>query len=670
MLRNTLIGSMVIFVLMVTYFFLLIPKHSVVDLGPILSGQVMETDLVAPLDFDVLYSDEEMANIEMAARASIPVYLRIDDNVWNMVRSDLRPALESMGYDSSYIRGVLGELEAMYGSGVYSLETVREDYLGHTAVLLSGSGASDHALFDLNEVEDVREVLTGFLLRLDLSEDQLSSITSMLQPNTEPDHEARASSADAAVAGLSHVDTTITQGSIILAAGQAVTPITEEYVRSMRENGSGLEGITQTSAMMLIMAVLMLLCLVYVKELMPDSWESVNRFLLLGVIWGLSLATTGLLWTALRDNQGYPYATMITFGAAMTSIFFHRRHALFFTLVFSLALGLVHPHPFSMVLIASVSGSLAAFAAWDVRRRSSIPSATGFAAAGGLLMYLLLHTLRVTVESSSVLSPVLELLISPVIGIGAASALLFPFEKIFGVYTVLAIDEVNRTDHPLLKRMREEAPGTWNHSLTVAELSGRAASAINAWESLASAGGYYHDIGKMNRPGMFIENQTPGQNPHDSMSPWESASIIISHVRDGAEMAQKAKLPRAVIDILLQHHGTSLTKYFYSKARQEAGDPDSVLESDFRYDGPRPSTIEAAIVMLADQVASATKNLTSPDELEEIVTSVVDGKDLEGELDDCHLTRRNLMTIISVFVSVLKSGFHQRVENYPSGEDG
>ena len=138
-----------------------------------------------------------------------------------------------------------------------------------------------------------------------------------------------------------------------------------------------------------------------------------------------------------------------------------------------------------MVLIASVSGSLAAFTAWDVRRRSSIPTATGLAAAGGLCMYLLLHLLRATTESSSIFGPVLELLISPVVGIGAASALLFIFEKIFGVYTVLAIDEVNRTDHPLLKRMREDAPGTWNHSLTVAELSGRAASAINAWEALA-----------------------------------------------------------------------------------------------------------------------------------------------------------------------------------------
>ncbi len=670
MLRNALTGSLVFIVLLVTYFFLLLPDHPVVDLGQVLTGQILDADLVSPVDFDVLYTDEEIESIELEARATIPAYLRIDETVWNTVSRDLRPAFQTMGLDSSKIRGVLGQLEPMYLSGIYSLESVRMDYQGHTVVLLSGSGASDHSLLNMNEMEDVTEVLRGTLAGFDLSSSQLADVSSILQPNAIPDDSARTASADAAVAGLSHVDTTISQGSTILAAGQTVTPVTEEYIRSMRESGSGLAGVTQPLAMILIVAMLLVLCIFYIKELMPDSWKATNQILLLGVIWLLSLASTGLLWRALGDNHGYPYATLITFGAAMTSIFFHRRHALFFTFIFSLALGLVHPHPFSMVLIASVSGSLAAFSAWDIRRRSSIPTATGLAAAGGLCMYLLLYLLRATTESSSILGPVLELLISPVIGIGAASALLFIFEKIFGVYTVLAIDEVNRTDHPLLKRMREDAPGTWNHSLTVAELSGRAASAINAWEALASAGGYFHDIGKMKHPDMFIENQQPGKNPHDSMNPWESAGIIISHVHDGAEMAQKAKLPKAVIDILLQHHGTSLTKYFYSKARQESIDPDSVKESDFRYAGPKPSTIEAALVMLADQVASATKNLTSPEELGDIIAAVVDGKDLEGELDDCHLTRRNLKTIINVFTTVLESGFHRRVENYPSTETG
>ncbi|MCK4671822.1 MAG: phosphohydrolase, partial [Candidatus Aegiribacteria sp.] len=129
-----------------------------------------------------------------------------------------------------------------------------------------------------------------------------------------------------------------------------------------------------------------------------------------------------------------------------------------------------------------------------------------------------------------------------------------------------------------------------------------------------------------------------------------------------------AKLPRAVINIIQQHHDSSLAKYFYNKAITEAIDPDSVLESEFRYPGPRPSTIEAALVLLADQVASATRNLADPENLTDIITSVIDEKDLEGQLDDCHLTRRNLKTIASVFTSVLENKFYKRVKDYPSGD--
>jgi cyclic-di-AMP phosphodiesterase PgpH len=666
MLRRYLTGGLVYTACLATFFFLFMPDRPPLDLKTPLAGEVLETDLVAPFDFDVLYTDEELSGLEEETRASIAAYLRLDYGVWEAIRSDLTPLLAGLGLDSAYIRGVTGELEEQYDRGVFSLDDVRESCSGDRMVLLTDSGASDHDLFDLNEMEDVRGALESLLSRYPLPPEDILEALSILRPNAVTDDSARNANADAAVAGLGRVDTTIAAGSIIILAGQPATDRTMELVTNLQRSSPGLHDIRQPVGILLVTALLLSISVLYVREIMPEAWRSMNQILLLAVIWTLSLAVTGILWAALRGNYGFPYATMVTFGAAMTSIFFSRRDAIYFAFTFSLAVGLVHPHPYSMVLVSSVSGSLAASAAWNVRKRSSIPRAIGMSATGGLCMYLLLHLLQTTGESSSLLPPILELIISPVIGIGAASAMLFTFEKLFGVYTVLAIDEINRTDHPLLKQMREKAPGTWSHSLTVSELAGQAAGAINAWEALASAGGYFHDIGKMKRPEIFIENQTTAHNPHDSMEPRESAKVIIAHVADGEELAARAKLPRAVVDILRQHHGTSLAQYFYNKARRDSEKPDSIREADFRYRGPRPTTIEAAIVMLADQVASATKNLQSPGEIRSIVERIIEGKDLEGELDDCHLTRRNLKTISDVFTTILESRFHRRVEDYPT----
>lgn len=665
--RNMLSGSLLAAIFLFTFYLLLVPEHAFMDLD-LRVGQVLEHDLVATVDFDLPYNEEDLLEIQMATRSSVPIHLEYDYIVWNTLREELHSVLLESTNDPLFTNGMLYELFSMYEVGVFDLLDVRENYDGELAVLLSESGTTDCQLFDLYEMKDIRDILALNLSRWNLADETLREITTLLKPNLLLEDSSRIASADAAVAGMNNIDTTIIAGSILLEAEKPVTARTIEYVRQLECVSVEYHGFTHLAGLMLLVSIILAIAMFYVHDIMPDTWNAANRFLLLGVIWIISLGATGILWLAMNETTGYPYATLITFGAAMTSIFFHRRHAVFFTFMFSLVLGMVHPHPFSIVLISSVSGLLAAMTAWDVRRRSSIPTAIGFSIIGGVGIYLLLYMLNAAPETNSLLESILGLLLTPVIGIGAASALLFLFEKVFGVYTVLAIDEANRTDHPLLKEMRDLAPGTWSHSQIVSELASRAAGAIDAWESLASAGGYFHDIGKISTPEYFIENQRNMTNPHDSMNPWESARKIIDHVRIGVALAEKAKLPRAVINIIQQHHDSSLAKYFYNKAIAEAIDPDSILESEFRYPGPRPSTIEAALVLLADQVASATKNLADPENLSDIITSVIDEKDLDGQLDDCHLTRRNLKTIASVFTSVLESKFYKRVKDYPSGD--
>ncbi|MCD4776488.1 MAG: HDIG domain-containing protein [Candidatus Aegiribacteria sp.] len=666
-IRNILIGSLITAVFLGTFYLFFMPDHHIIDLE-LTIGQTIPNDIVAPFDFNLPYNDEEFDEIRDEMLESIPVHLKYDETVWQPLRDRLYPLMLLTTYDSSFARGMVGELSSIYEDGVFDLDNVREFYSGEQAVILGSSSTEDRQLFDLNEIEDVREILEIRMGRWDLPSGDLNEISSILLPNLIVNDSSRQVNAETVIAGISNIDTTITAGSILLKANEPVTSRTIEYLDYLKNTPMESLFFNHVSCLLLLVILLMGVAFFYVHDIMPDTWESTNRFLLLGVIWIISLATTGTLWLALKNSTGYPCYTLVTFGAAMTSIFFHRRHAIFFTLFFSLLLGLVHPHPYSVVLISAVSGILATLTVWDVRERRSIPVAIGLSATGGIAVYLLLHMYNTSLYPSSPMESMLGLLLVPVIGIGSANALLFLFERIFGVYTVLSIDEVNKTDHPLLKHMRDIAPGTWNHSQTVAELASRAAGAIDAWESLASAGGYFHDIGKMNAPELFIENQRNMENPHDSMNPRDSAGKIIAHVKNGVELAEKAKIPRAVIDIIQQHHGVGLTKFFYNKALQESSDPQSVKKSDFSYPGPRPFTIEAALVMLADQTASITKNLTSPDEVAELVAKIVDQKDLEGELDDCHLTRRNLKTIVKVFTSVLESKFYKRVDNYPIGD--
>ncbi len=666
-IRNLLSGSLIATVFIGTFYLFFMPDKHIIDLE-LNVGQTLPHDIVAPVDFDLPYNEEDFEELRNGMQESIPVHLKFDHEVWQPLQNRLYPMLLLATYDSSFASGMVTELQSIYEEGVFDLVDVREYYDGDRAVLLDSSGTEDRQLFDINEIDDVKDILEIRMSVWNFSGDDLAEISSILHPNLIVDDSSRQANTEIALAGLSNIDTTITAGSVLLQANEQVTSRTIDYLDHLKNTAMENHRFKHVISLLLLVLLVMGMAFFYVHDLMPDTWAAANRFLLLGVIWVLSLAATGTLWMVLKNSASYPCASLVTFGAALTSIFFHRRHAVFFTLIFSMVLGLVHPHPYSVALISAVSGILVSLTVWDVRERRSVPVAIGLAAAGGVGVFLLLQMLNTSLYSSSLSESILGLLLVPVIGIGSAHALLFLFERIFGVYTVLSIDEVNKTNHPLLKQMREVAPGTWNHSQTVAELAGRAAAAINAWESLASAGGYFHDIGKMTDPELFIENQRNMENPHDRMNPWESAVKILSHVRDGAAMAEKAKLPRAVIDIIQQHHGVGLTKYFYNKAMQESSDPGSVKKIDFSYSGPRPSTVEAALVLLADQASSATKNLITPEGVAELVARVIDENDLDGELDDCHLTRRNLKTIVSVFTSVIESKFYKRVSDYPTGD--
>ncbi|HEY4602672.1 MAG TPA: HDIG domain-containing metalloprotein [Cerasibacillus sp.] len=241
------------------------------------------------------------------------------------------------------------------------------------------------------------------------------------------------------------------------------------------------------------------------------------------------------------------------------------------------------------------------------------------------------------------------------------------FETGLGILSDIKLLQLSSPNHPLLKKLLTEAPGTYHHSIMVANLSETACEAIGVNGLLARVGAYYHDIGKTVRPHYFIENQLAIQNPHDFIEPRESANIIIAHPYDGVDMLKEYKMPQEIIDIAEQHHGTTLLKYFYFKEKKN---DETVLESEFRYPGPKPQTKETAIVSICDSVEAAVRSLKEPTEekIEEIVASIINERLTDGQFDECSITFKELKIAQQAICDTLKGIFHSRIQ-YPVKEE-
>jgi putative nucleotidyltransferase with HDIG domain len=243
-------------------------------------------------------------------------------------------------------------------------------------------------------------------------------------------------------------------------------------------------------------------------------------------------------------------------------------------------------------------------------------------------------------------------------------------ERGFRVTTDLALLELSDTNRALLKELSLRAPGTFNHVLQVANLAEAAADAIGANALRARVGALYHDIGKMLKPEYFIENQQPGENPHDRITPYMSALIIASHVKDGLELGKEHGLPEVVLDFIPTHHGTTMMEFFYRRAKEQQGENDApVDEAEFRYPGPRPSTVEQAIVMLADSVEAASRSLDKPTprRLEALIDGIFKARSEDGQLGNSPLTFAELSRVKETFLSILCGIYHFRVK-YPDQE--
>ncbi len=407
-----------------------------------------------------------------------------------------------------------------------------------------------------------------------------------------------------------------------------------------------------------LVSIFYFLTVIYLKVLRGKRRLDMRSFLSLSLLFLVYIPICKLIIA-----QGWsPYYVPVS-AAAMAVMLNYRDLELVF--VFAMLVSFLVAEMFGGNLyyfwIMFLSSIVGALMSQNVRHRKHIFQA----GLGVSITMALLYILYVYASGSNIVKDnLIAVLVNGILSFAITFVGIPLFEAMFGTITNISLLEWADTQQPLLRKLIMEAPGTYHHSLVVGNLAEAAAEEIGANSLLARVGAYYHDVGKIPRAEYFVENQLKGQNTHEKLSPSMSKLILMNHVKEGLELARKYRLPKQIADFIAQHHGTSLAYYFYQKALEEG--KEDIREEDFRYPGPKPQSKETAIVLLADAVEAAVRSLPdpNPDKIALTVKKVIDSKVIDGQLDECDLTFRDLEKIAKVFTKILSSMYHQRIA-YP-----
>lgn len=413
-----------------------------------------------------------------------------------------------------------------------------------------------------------------------------------------------------------------------------------------------------------VLLMLWTILALFIKYFARKTFESRNELLLIASIIVLTVFLAFMLKEFIPEYA--PYISLGFIAPVLIAIFLNIEIAIIVNLVITLSVSLLFRDNPAFILMFIISGTIASFLSANANQRRRISLSGLIIGAVNILVVTCIGIIEKK-EWISVLYEggiaFLNGILSVILAIG-----ILPFlEGIFNMITPLKLLELADPNHPLLKRLLMEAPGTYHHSLMVGNLAEVAVRQIGGNALLARVGAYFHDVGKLKRPGFFKENQM-SENPHDRITPNLSTLVITSHTKDGEQLAIKYKLPKAIRDIIIQHHGSTLVAFFYHKARQGEKGVD-VKESNFRYEGPKPQSREAAVVLLADSVEAAVRSL--PDKtkgkIEGLIRKIIKDKLDDGQLDNCDLTLKDMNEIANAFMTVLSGFFHERTE-YPELE--
>ena len=630
-------------------------------------------NLYAPFDFSIQKTDAEIAKEKQIIENNQLPYYSYDEGIVEKVRESFDDKFESQWGNTELTRNQKSRLkyfaqvilDSVYAKGI--LQNNGKQVQRNFIYLVKGNEASKVRVSDFLKVSEINNLVSAILDDNNFSafEKEIQALFfDIIEPNVSFDNNLTQKARAEALSKLSYTRGTVDQGRLIIAKGEVVEAENLKILESLKSEYESelwtannyyfiLIGYTVLVALVLIMLFL------FLKKYRRTVYENNVKvtFIFFNILLMVFVTTM-----VIKYNDQLVFVVPLCILPLILKTFFDARLGLFVHVLTILILGFVVPNSFEYIFLQIITGIVTILTVSELYKRANLFVSVGQITLIYIIGYLAFHTIHEGDLSDIewytlglfLLNGMITLFVQP---------LIYIYEKVFGLVSDVSLLELSDTNSKLLKELSNKAPGTFHHSLQVANLAEAAANEIGANAMLVRVGALYHDIGKMNDPTYFTENQVTNVNPHDELSPKDSARIIVDHVIKGIEIARKNNIPDRVIDFIRSHHGTTLVFYFYKKQKEI---DENVNEEDFRYPGPLPFSRETAILMMADSVEAASKSLKNPTFLiiDEFVDKIISGQMKANQFLNADITFKEIETIKKIFKQKLINIYHLRVE-YP-----
>ena len=644
----------------------------------------MHNDLVAPFDFPIYKTDAELIAERNAILNNFKPFFKLDTtNVSKVVtkyRFDFQKTIEGFENGKTISPRLLKRFEDslryVYSIGILDPNEYAEyqSKMQNGITVIFNNQAFDSSFEQVFMVNSAIERLTRafrdiFSEALDLPNFQnfkQLSIASYVNPNLKYDPESTKQVREDMVVNLSATKGLIYSGERIISKGEVVNSDLYQILFSLkREYESRLNLIDDTRLLVLgqalVVTILFIVLFLFLYNFRREILDSDSKVLfILLLITSITVVSAMLLRHESVNIYIVPFAIIPIF----IRTFYDSRLALFIHLVTVFLVGFFVPNSFEFVFMHFVAGVIAIVSLAKVYRRGKLFLSVGFI----FLTYSILYFGIVLIQEGTpmAMDPLyIAWFAANALLLLASYQLIYVFEKTFGFLSDTTLMELGDTNQDLLRKLAEVAPGTFQHSLQVANLAESAVHQIGGNPLLVRTGALYHDIGKMNNPYYFTENQSPSFNPHDGLDYEESAELIIKHISDGVQIAKKKRLPEQIIDFIITHHGTSKVLYFYRLFRDRFPDAKEGLDA-FCYPGPKPFSRETAVLMMADSVEAASRAMkdVNIENINNLVDTIIDHQQVDGQFNNSDITFKDITEIKEVFKKKLQNIYHARIE-YP-----
>ncbi|WP_343486680.1 HDIG domain-containing metalloprotein [Allomuricauda sp. d1] len=626
-------------------------------------------NLYAPIDFSIKKTPEEVSEERQSIRAKHPDYYVFDSDESEKIRASfserLSSILSSQGLGTRQRNSIREQADALleqsYSEGIFPKKPDNK-----RIKLVKNNAARTVSPESVKTLETVKSEMARLLEQNTsrFGQASLNSLKELITSNLYVDNELTKQTLDDELSKISFTRGNVSQGALIIAKGEVVEAEKLKMLDSLKEEYESelWKGDNQYYILFgytILVALVLIMLFLFLKKYRRKIYENNTKvtFIFANILLMVFVTTM-----VVKNNESYVYAVPLCILPLILKNFFDARLGLFVHVLTILILGFVVPNSFEYIFLQIIAGIVTILTISEMYRRANLFISVGQITFIYIVGYFAFHIIHEGNLNGIEWMTFAIFLLNGMITL-FAQPLIYLYEKIFGLVSDVSLLELSDTNSKLLKEMANKAPGTFHHSLQVANLAEAAANEIGASAMLVRVGALYHDIGKMEKPTYFTENQTTNVNPHDDLPPRESAKIIIDHVIKGIEIARKNNIPDRVIDFLRTHHGTTLVYYFFKKQQEIEED---VEESDFRYPGPIPFSKETAILMMADAVEAASKSLKSPTYpiIDDFVEKIVKGQMQAGQFLNANITFKEIEQVKKVLKQKLTNIYHLRVE-YP-----